>query len=444
MSQFSSNFLKHRFTVTFLLLISVVLISFSGCDKNEEDADFAVGFSYEYIDANNVRYVNTSTGEYSTLAWDFGNGETDQTSDKNKSYDEYYLLKGNYEVSLKITNSSGVTKTETKTVEIAADDASISVSFTTETDPDNPNIIILKNTSQGEYDSFKWVYRDQEVYDEMVHDAYFPLAGDYVVELVVMKSNQGISDEQTVTITKDDPDYNPNLVWAEEFNYTGSPDPSQWNMEIGGGGWGNNELQYYTNYQTNAMVENGVLTITARQESVGGYNYTSSRMTTQDKFDFKYGRIEARMKLPYGQGIWPAFWMLGANFASVGWPACGEIDIMELVGGTDGDNTVHSTCHWDNGGSNANYGQGYTLPTGIFADEFHVFAVEWNASQIVAYVDDIRYFTISITPPALSEFHENFFIIMNVAVGGNWPGSPDATTVFPQTMEVDYVRVYEQ
>ena len=132
-------------------------------------------------------------------------------------------------------------------------------------------------------------------------------------------------------------------------------------METGGGGWGNNELQYYTNTESNAKVENGILTITAREESVGGRDYTSARITTQNKFDFKYGRIEARIKLPYGQGLWPAFWMLGQIISSVGWPACGEIDIMEMVGGTDNDNTVHSTFHWDNDGEHAQYGESYTL-----------------------------------------------------------------------------------
>jgi beta-glucanase (GH16 family) len=191
------------------------------------------------------------------------------------------------------------------------------------------------------------------------------------------------------------------------------------------------------------MVENGILTITAREESVGGRDYTSARITTQNKFDFKYGRIEARIKLPYGQGIWPAFWMLGSNFSSIGWPMCGEIDIMEMIGGTDNDNTVYATLHWDNDGSNADYGLSYTLPSGIFADDYHIFAVEWDSQEIKAYMDDIEYFVADITPAELSEFQNNFFILLNVAVGGNWPGPPDGTTTFPQTMEVDYVRVYQ-
>jgi beta-glucanase (GH16 family) len=281
-----------------------------------------------------------------------------------------------------------------------------------------------------------------ETVDEMEHQAYFPFAGTYDIELIVTKSSQDFSEKQSVTITQDDPNYT-GLIWSDEFDYTGLPSPSNWNMETGGGGWGNNELQYYTNTESNAKVENGILTITARKETVGENQYTSARITTQNKFDFKYGRIEARIKLPYGQGLWPAFWMLGANFGSVGWPACGEIDIMEMVGGAGRENTVHSTLHWHDG-SHANYGLSYTLSSGIFADNFHIFSVTWDNKEIKGYVDDTEYFVVDITSAAMSEFQNNFFIILNVAVGGDWPGSPDGSTTFPQTMEVDYVRVYEE
>jgi beta-glucanase (GH16 family) len=252
---------------------------------------------------------------------------------------------------------------------------------------------------------------------------------------------------QKVIIDQDDPAILPNLVWSDEFNYTGLPDAAKWTMETGGEpNWGNNELQYYTDTENNVSVNDGVLTITAREETFGGFDYTSARIKTEGKFDFKYGRIEARMKLPYGQGLWPAFWMLGANFSSVGWPTCGEIDIMELVGGSvpgGGDNTVHATLHWDDGGP-VEYGLSYSLASGTFADDFHVFSVEWDSTTIKAYVDGTEYYEIDISPAALSAFQENFFVILNVAVGGNWPGPPNAETVFPQTMEVDYVRVFQE
>lgn len=232
------------------------------------------------------------------------------------------------------------------------------------------------------------------------------------------------------------------LVWSDEFEGT-TLDIANWTRETGGHGWGNAELQYYTDREVNAFVSNGYLTIKAMAESYGGRNYTSARLKTQTKRFFKYGKIEARIKLPYGQGIWPAFWMLGESITSVGWPACGEIDIMEMIGGGPGrDNRVYGTAHWDNNGHQS-YGLNYTLPSGNFSDAFHTFAITWDANKIEWYVDDLKYCTLSITPEYLSELRENSFIILNIAVGGNWPGNPDGTTVFPQTMLVDYVRVYK-
>jgi len=232
------------------------------------------------------------------------------------------------------------------------------------------------------------------------------------------------------------------LVWSDEFNYTGSPDSQKWSFETGAGGWGNNELQYYTDRLSNAEVKNGNLVITARKESYQGSDYTSARLITYNTGGYwTYGRIEARMKLPYGQGIWPAFWMLGKSFfEGTSWPACGELDIMEMIGGGDNDNTVYGTAHWYNNG-NADYGLSYTNPDKL-ANAFHVYAIEWDSQSIKWYFDDNLYCTLDITPASLSAFHNPFFIILNIAVGGNWPGNPDATTVFPQTMEVDYVRVY--
>ena len=232
------------------------------------------------------------------------------------------------------------------------------------------------------------------------------------------------------------------LLWADEFNGT-QLNQANWSFEIGTGnnGWGNNELQYYR--QENTSLANGYLTIEARRESYGNRQYTSSRIVTLNKFSFKYGRVDIRARLPKGKGLWPALWMLGSNFSSVGWPACGEIDIMELVGGPTTDNTVHSTVHWDNNGTKADYGESYSLNQGIFNDKFHVFSMIWDSSQIKCYVDDQFFYAIDTSPAALSEFQNNFFFIFNVAVGGNWPGSPDGTTVFPQQMVVDYVRVFQ-
>jgi beta-glucanase (GH16 family) len=229
------------------------------------------------------------------------------------------------------------------------------------------------------------------------------------------------------------------LVWEDDFE--GNALSSNWTAEIGAGGWGNNESQYYR--KENATVANGYLTITAKKESFSGSAYTSSRLITKGKKEFKYGRIDIRAKLPKGQGIWPALWMLGGNISTVGWPACGEIDIMEMIGGSNREKTVHGTVHWSNDGAHAQYGGSKTLSSGMYPDKFYVYSIEWNSTHIKWYIDDVLFHTIDITPSGLSEFHEPHFFIFNIAVGGNWPGYPDGTTVFPQTMVVDYVRVFQ-
>ena len=190
--------------------------------------------------------------------------------------------------------------------------------------------------------------------------------------------------------------------------------------------------------------KDGYLIITAKQENFGGQNYTSSRIKTQGIESFQYGRIDIRAALPNGQGIWPALWMLGDNISTASWPGCGEIDIMELIGGNGyNDRTVYGTIHWDDNG-HASYGGHNSLPSGtMFSDEFHVFSIIWTSTSIKWLRDDIQYHEADITSSSLSEFHQNFFFIFNVAVGGNWPGSPDGTTIFPQKMIVDYVRVFQ-
>lgn len=235
---------------------------------------------------------------------------------------------------------------------------------------------------------------------------------------------------------------NYSLVWSDEFN--GTSLSSDWTFDIGtgSGGWGNNELQYYTNQ--NYTLNGGFLEITAKSQPFNSQLYTSTRMKTQGIKSWKYGRIDIRAAIPYGQGIWPALWMLGDNISTVGWPSCGEIDVMELIGGAGAnDRTVHGTAHWSDNGAHAQYGNSTTLPSGKYADEFHVFSIVWNQNSITWLRDNVAYNTLDITPANLSEFQEKFFLIFNVAVGGNWPGNPDATTVFPQTMYVDYVRVFQ-
>lgn len=230
------------------------------------------------------------------------------------------------------------------------------------------------------------------------------------------------------------------LVWQDEFTGT-DVDPANWTFETGAGGWGNNELQYYQ--PENTSVVDGNLVITAKKESVSGSQYTSSRLITAGKQEFKFGRIDIRATLPEGQGIWPALWMLGANFFTSGWPACGEIDIMELVGHTPGQ--VHGTVHFGADVASHQYtGSSKILPGGAkFSQEYHVFSLVWEENLIKWLVDDVQYFQISSNAVNPWPFNEKFFFIFNIAVGGQWPGSPDNTTVFPQYMIVDYIRVFQ-
>src|SRR5260370_13911922 len=241
------------------------------------------------------------------------------------------------------------------------------------------------------------------------------------------------------------------LVWSDEFNgKDGSlPDASKGTYGRGGKGWGNHELEYYTNRRVNARIEDGKLVITARQEAFTGpdgtkFNYTSARLKTQGLFSQAYGRFEARIKLPAGQGMWPAFWMLGENIGSVDWPKCGEIDIMENVGKEPGIN--HGSLHRPSLiGSPRHLSSTTTLPAGQkLSGDFHVYAVEWEPAVVRFFLDSNLYATFPFAQwPARGTlvFDHRFFLILNVAVGGDWPGSPDETTVFPQTMLVDYVRV---
>src|SRR6202158_4133347 len=244
------------------------------------------------------------------------------------------------------------------------------------------------------------------------------------------------------------------LVWSDEFDgKNGSlPDAKKWTYDIGGSGWGNHELEYYTNRAENARIEHGKLVITARAETYTGpdgknFNYTSARLKTQGLFAQAYGRFEARIKLPAGQGIWPAFWMLGDNIAADGWPKCGEIDIMENIGKEPGIN--HGSLHGPSSTSpTSDLTKTITLPNGKrLPDDFRLYAMEWEPGVVRFYLDSNLYATFTSAQwPAGGTwvFDHPFFIILNVAVGGSWPGSPDNSTVFPQQMLVDYVRVYSK
>jgi beta-glucanase (GH16 family) len=238
------------------------------------------------------------------------------------------------------------------------------------------------------------------------------------------------------------------IVMQDEFDTDGAPNSTIWGYDLGtgnsltGAGWGNNELQYYTKRTENVKVENGYLLITAEKESYNGASYTSARLTTKGLFDQAYGRFEARIRLPYGQGIWPAFWLLGANIDEVGWPQCGEIDIMEYRGQQP--TKLLGTVHGPGYSGGASITKSYSLLNDRFDTGFHIFGIEWGPKYINYYVDNVLY--NQITPADVTGewvFDHPFYIIINLAVGGNFVGNPNSETVFPQTMLVDYVRVYK-
>ncbi len=258
-----------------------------------------------------------------------------------------------------------------------------------------------------------------------------------LIAIVLITISCSTDDTQNVTNLN-------RLIMQDEFNSDGAPNNELWNYDIGRGqnGWGNNELQYYTDRPENIIIEDGMLKITAIEESYEGTSFTSSRITTKDKFEQKHGRFEARIKLPWGQGLWPAFWLLGSNIDEVVWPNCGEIDIMEYRG--QNPTIMLGSVHGPGYSGGESVGKEYDLINDRFDTDFHTFGIEWGSNYINYYVDDVLY--NQITPNDVNGdwvFNQPFFIIMNLAVGGNFVGPPNENTVFPQTMMVDYIRVYQ-
>ncbi len=252
---------------------------------------------------------------------------------------------------------------------------------------------------------------------------------------VTAKSSGGLTLKKSVQVMVTVNAVVPGLFWSEEFNVNGAPDPAKWGYDLGAGGWGNNELEYYTSRPENAVVENGILKIKAIKETYNGSAYTSARLLSKDKFAFKYGKVEVRAKIPAGVGTWPAIWMLGSDIATAGWPACGEIDIMEHVGKTL--NTIYGTLHYP--GRSGGNADGNTKVIANATTEFHIYTVDWTAASIKIYVDNILYHTV--TNSAAIPFNHDFFLILNIALGGDFGGPVDAAFT-NATMEVDYIRIY--
>ena len=262
----------------------------------------------------------------------------------------------------------------------------------------------------------------------------YPISGDYTVTVTAISaSGQTIYKSIQVTVA-----VALKLVWSDEFDKPGSPDPTNWGFDLGtgSGGWGNNELENYTSRQANAIVSNGNLTIFAIRESYNGSNFTSARMISNNLYSFQYGKIEVRAKLPVATGTWPAIWMLGNNIASAGWPACGEIDIMEQSGTNK--SLIYGTLHYP---TEANqYGDGATVSITGANTAFHTYSALWAPTSITLFVDGVSYY--QLPNRAGLPFNQKFFVILNVAMGGNFGGSVD-TSFTTDSMVVDYVRVYQ-
>lgn len=262
----------------------------------------------------------------------------------------------------------------------------------------------------------------------------YPASGTYSVT-VTAKSASGKTASKTIQVTVA---VGLSLIFSDEFDVNGAPDPAKWGYDIGtgSGGWGNNEQQYYTNRSDNVIVQNGVLKITLKKENYSGSSYTSTRMLTANKFSFKYGIVEARAKLPAGGGTWPAIWSLGANINTAGWPACGEIDIMEHKGNDL--NRIFGTLHYP--GRSGGSADGSSRIISNAATEFHIYKLEWTAASIKISVDGVVFHTVANSTSL--PFNHNFFLIMNVAMGGTFGGAVDPN-FNSASMEVDYIRVYQ-
>lgn len=287
------------------------------------------------------------------------------------------------------------------------------------------------NAATYEYDFGNGVY--QTVPTGKVTYTY-PASGNYMVN-VTAKGATGNTVKKSVPVAVT---VAQTLVWADEFNTPGAPDPAKWGYDIGNGdnGWGNNELQYYTNRLENAQVSNGTLKITAKKEAFSGKAYTSARLLTKGKFAAKYGKIEARAKLPVGVGTWPAIWMLGANIDQVGWPACGEIDIMEHKGSDL--NRIYGTLHYP--GRSGGNAHGNTTVINNATTEFNIYTVEWTPTVLKFAVNGREFHSVNNSNNI--PFNHDFFIILNCAMGGGFAGPVDPAFT-AATMEVDYIRVYK-
>jgi hypothetical protein len=273
--------------------------------------------------------------------------------------------------------------------------------------------------------------------DGKISHTYTKIGRNRFFVVVTARNNTEVIEKRTTSVDVNIVSNLPGLIWSDEFDIAGPPSPTNWTFEIGRGdnGWGNSELQYYTNRPQNATVAGGVLKITAIRENFSGAAFTSARLITKGKFEFKYGRIEARAKLPAGIGTWPAIWMLGADINSVGWPACGEIDNMEHVGRDL--NKIHGSLHFPGRSGGNAVTQSVTIPN--VTTTFNIYTVDWSATAIKFFVNGNEYF--SVPNNTAIPFNKDFFMIVNIAMGGTF-GGPVESGFTSSSMEIDYIRVF--
>lgn len=435
------------FGKSFRLLLLAIFSLLCACSSGGDSDEPAFGVAdFDFLpvvgEPNKIIFISKASGSYQLLEWDFGNGH--KVENKNEVI-MLYPLKGEYQASLSIWNR-GQEIRKTKSITITQDLLTVNIEAVPTVG--NKNIISLNAQISGSYQGLEWSFRNKTVKDKLATEAWFPFAGTQSVKLTVFVDGFAQVFTKDIVISGDDPNYigQLSLVWADEFDGV-AVNRDHWVFETGATGWGNNELQNYTD-GTNASVVNGKLIITARHDGYGSGvgSYTSSRMITKGKKEFTYGRMEIRAKLPGGKGIWPAIWMLGSNINAVGWPACGEIDIMEYVGKDPG--VVHSSIHTQsfNHSIGTQKTKSYSLPDAETA--FHNYGVIWTEKSMKFYIDepDNIFFTFNkegVNDTGKWPFDKPCFFILNIAVGGNWGGEVD-NAIFPQTMEIDYVRVYQE
>jgi beta-glucanase (GH16 family) len=320
-------------------------------------------------------------------------------------------------------------KPVTEAVDLAPTNLTLTANVTTDNSGNVNFVAAATNAVMYEYDFGNGIY--QNVANGVVTHKYLQ-SGTFIVNVIARSaSDKTISKSISLTVA-----VQYNLVFADEFNTAGAPDASKWGYDLGAGGWGNNELQYYTNRVNNVVVNNGTLKINLVREAFSGSAFTSARILTKGKFSFKYGKVECMAKLPVGGGTWPAIWMLGDNINTVSWPACGEIDIMEHVGNQL--NRIYATMHYTGNSGGGGIGSSTVISNATTA--FHKYGMEWNASQIKFYIDDVNFYNFTNTNAL--PFNQNFFLILNVAMGGNFGGAVDPAFT-NSSMEIDYIRVYQ-